>query len=206
MPYAGTKLTVTQIASYARGAGFPVALVPMVTAIALAESAGWTGATNYNTNGSTDYGLWQINSIHRQILAGGTWSNPADNAAMAYQVYKEAGNKLTPWVTYNTGSAGRQLGTVTAALGGTLPAAETGGSSGATDGVVIGGVDSNTVAGWAAKLVGGATGIVSDVKTASKQVAWILLGIFLIIVGTVLLVRRQLPDAGDIAEAAAAIA
>lgn len=75
----------------------------IATAIALAESGGNASATNHNTNGSTDYGLWQINSIHTDVLSSGQWSDPAANAKMAHTVYAQAGNSFTPWVTYTTG-------------------------------------------------------------------------------------------------------
>lgn len=75
----------------------------VATAIALAESGGNPSATNHNFNGSTDYGLWQINSIHKDVLANGQWSDPAANAKMAHEIYAQAGNRFTPWVTFTTG-------------------------------------------------------------------------------------------------------
>ncbi len=73
--------------------------------IALAESGGDPSATNKNTDGSVDVGLWQINSIHR--AANPTWSeewlkNPLNNARAAYALAKDAGGKgqyagTTPW-------------------------------------------------------------------------------------------------------------
>lgn len=75
----------------------------VATAIALAESGGDASATNRNINGSTDYGLWQINTIHSDILATGQWSDPSANAKMAHEVYAQAGDHFTPWVTYTTG-------------------------------------------------------------------------------------------------------
>ena len=75
----------------------------VATAIALAESGGDASATNHNINGSTDYGLWQINSVHSDILASGQWSNPSANAKMAHEVYAQSGDSFRPWVTYNTG-------------------------------------------------------------------------------------------------------
>lgn len=92
------------IASAAQAAGFRGYDLFMAVAVALAESGGDASATNRNVNGSIDYGLWQINSIHKAILASGQWSNPVDNAKMAYRVYSDAGKKFTPWVTFNRGS------------------------------------------------------------------------------------------------------
>lgn len=93
-----------QIATAVIGAGFPTKDQATAVAIALAESGGNPAATNRNSNGSTDYGLFQINSIHAAILRSGSWSNPNDNARMAKQVYADAGNSFRPWVAYTSGS------------------------------------------------------------------------------------------------------
>jgi len=69
--------------------------------VAFAESGGRPEAVNRNTNGSTDHGLWQINTIHGSLLNQGNRNNPADNAKMAYTVWQRAGGKWTPWATYN---------------------------------------------------------------------------------------------------------
>jgi len=66
--------------------------------IARAESAGQQYATNYNTNGSVDYGYWQINTIN-----GGSPADyiPIVNAREAVKLYKEDG--WHPWVTWQKG-------------------------------------------------------------------------------------------------------
>jgi Lysozyme like domain len=97
-------LTPRQVAASAYAGGFRGSELAPAVAIALAESSGDPHATNHNSNGSTDYGLWQINSIHSQILASGRWDDPASNGKMAFKVYSDAGKKFTPWVTYNTGA------------------------------------------------------------------------------------------------------
>lgn len=104
MPSTSTRLSTGQIADAMRRAGWPENAVPTGVAVAMAESGGNPTATNRNSNGSTDYGLFQINSIHANILKSGTWSNPVDNARMALQVYREAGNKWSPWVAFKSGS------------------------------------------------------------------------------------------------------
>lgn len=99
-----SKLTPKQIAEAAHNAGFyPEDVTTVAVAIALAESGGETAAQHKNTNGSTDFGLWQINSIHADLLRQYTWSNPQDNAIMAHRIYADAGNKWTPWTTYTSG-------------------------------------------------------------------------------------------------------
>lgn len=74
----------------------------VAVAIILAESRGRVNATNHNTDGSTDDGLFQINSVHgfdRQKLR----SDPVYNTKAAYKVYSDAGG-WSPWVTYQTGA------------------------------------------------------------------------------------------------------
>ena len=95
-------LTAAQIAGYAKAAGFPDDQIATATAVALAESGGNPTATNRNRNGSTDYGIWQINSVHGSVLSSGNASDPAANARMAYTIYKQAGNSWTPWSTYTS--------------------------------------------------------------------------------------------------------
>ena len=91
------------MAQLARAAGFPDGQVAVAVAIALAESSGHPAATNHNTNGSFDFGLWQINTVHGALLTTGAWCVPADNAAMAHTVWTRAGGSWTPWSTYNSG-------------------------------------------------------------------------------------------------------
>lgn len=51
-----------QVASYLRSAGFPESSLPTMVCISKYESSYNCDATNRNTDGSTDYGLMQINS------------------------------------------------------------------------------------------------------------------------------------------------
>lgn len=96
-------LTDAQIAGAAKAAGFSGGSLATAVAVALAESSGDPGATNQNTNGSTDYGLWQINSVHGPLLKQGDWRNPTDNAKMAFRV-SAGGTTWTPWTTYKSGA------------------------------------------------------------------------------------------------------
>ena len=107
-----TVLSAGQIAGYAEAAGFSGAQVPIAVAVALAESGGDPTAENHDSNGTTDYGLWQINSVHgydpNQLL------DPAFNAKAAYEV-SGGGTHWTPWVTYNSGAYKQYLGQATGA-------------------------------------------------------------------------------------------
>lgn len=100
-----STLTRPQIAAAVRSAGFPENQVATAVAIALAESGGRASAVNQsNRNGSSDYGLFQINSVHKDLLARYDWRDPNQNAIMAYEIYKGAGYKWTPWAAFNSGS------------------------------------------------------------------------------------------------------
>jgi hypothetical protein len=95
--------TDVTIAIAARTAGFDEQNLKTAVMVALAESGGNEFATNRNTNGTTDYGLWQINSIHTDALKLGNWQVPTDNAKMAYMVFKQRGS-WSAWSAYNNNS------------------------------------------------------------------------------------------------------
>lgn len=90
-----------RIAAYAIAAGWTGDKAVTAVAIALGESSGNPGAVNKNSNGSEDFGLWQVNSIHKPTEA--EKFNGAANARKAHAIYAEAGNSFKPWVVYNTG-------------------------------------------------------------------------------------------------------
>lgn len=84
--YPSGALSAAQVASYARGAGFPEAVVPMMVRIAFRESRFDPGAVNSSSGAC---GLWQIYPAVPGCL------NPATNAALAYAKYQASG--LAPW-------------------------------------------------------------------------------------------------------------
>jgi len=76
------------------------AAAPMAAAIALAESGGNPNAVNTaNSNGTTDRGLWQINSVHG---AQSTFDLAANTRAAI--AISNNGANWRPWTTYNTGA------------------------------------------------------------------------------------------------------
>lgn len=109
---AEQTLTAAQIAYYAKQAGFQGNDLTTAIAVALAESSGRLTATNTNSNGSTDYGLWQINDkAHPDLItADAQWWSPPINAQMAFKVYSDAGNKFTPWSVFKSGAYVTHLG------------------------------------------------------------------------------------------------
>ena len=98
--------TVADVYAAARRAGFSAAESVTATAISLAEdSSRMLHATNHNSDGSTDFGPWQINSVHltpQFVSTYGNVFNLQDNARMAYAVYQSQG--WHAWSTYNSGA------------------------------------------------------------------------------------------------------
>lgn len=104
-----TKSDREATAAKAAAKYFPQDQIAMATAVAGAESTWNPTAVNKKAGGN--YGLWQINSVHDKLLDARDWSDPTDNAWMAYQVWDAAdGNKgnskgsWKPWSVYNSGS------------------------------------------------------------------------------------------------------
>lgn len=73
-------------------------MAPVMAAIAMAESSGNPNATDNDSNGTTDRGLWQINSTWGDLSS----YNPLFNAEAAVEVLSQQG--LSAWVTYNNGN------------------------------------------------------------------------------------------------------
>jgi cell wall-associated NlpC family hydrolase len=133
-----------QIAAWARQAGWAETDIPMVIRIAQAESSRSLTATNSNPNGSTDYGLMQINTIHNgdggainsNFFSGGGWKDPVQNLAAALQIKNQAGGGWGPWTTFTNGAyngynpqytvAPQALGSTTTPSGGALVSGSTG--------------------------------------------------------------------------------
>ena len=64
------------------------------------ESGGNGNALNYNTNGSFDVGLWQINAVNWGSCSGGTAPcNVQTNLNCAIKVWQWGGNSFKLWST-----------------------------------------------------------------------------------------------------------
>lgn len=95
------QISDQQIANCAKAGGWTTdAEIAIAVAVALAESGGNSEATHVNKNGSTDYGLWQVNSIHGFPV--GDLLNGPGNAIFAHRVYLSQGWKA--WTTYKSGA------------------------------------------------------------------------------------------------------
>ena len=95
------RLALSQIGEVAEQAGFSGAGLAMAIAVALAESGGDPLATDHDTNGTVDRGLWQINSVHRAYSAACDYA-PSCAARAAYAISAH-GRDWSPWVTYQRG-------------------------------------------------------------------------------------------------------
>ena len=102
------------VANYLRKAGFPSNTIGTMVCISKWESSYNCGATNHNNDGSTDYGLMQINSYYwcsgdptsKYNECGASCSsmlNCQTNANCAYKVYKEQG--YNAWYGYKNHKA-----------------------------------------------------------------------------------------------------
>ncbi len=103
-------LNSSQIAKLAYQAGFRGDALNIAVAIALAESGGNTAAYNPETAagtppGSGSRGLWQIYGVAHPEFNNESAFDPTINAKAADKVFIEAGNRFTPWSTYNAGLA-----------------------------------------------------------------------------------------------------
>ena len=100
-PGGAGRLSVAQIGTFAEQAGFSGSALAMAVAVALAESGGDPLATDHDTNGTVDRGLWQINSVHRAYSAACDYA-PSCATRAAYAISAH-GRDWSPWVTYQRG-------------------------------------------------------------------------------------------------------
>jgi hypothetical protein len=102
LPAGGPDLSVAQIGTVAAAAGFSGSGLVMAIAVALAESGGNAKATNLDSNGSVDRGVWQINSVHAEYSAACDY-HPSCAAGAAFSISAE-GTNWGAWVTYQHGA------------------------------------------------------------------------------------------------------
>lgn len=95
-------ITVGQAIQYARNAGFSGNGLVTIVAIAWAESGLNTTAINYDSNGTQDWGILQINSIHK--ISQSQANNPTFAFQYAYSSLSNGGTNFTAWTTYNSGT------------------------------------------------------------------------------------------------------
>jgi phage-related protein len=115
------KLTANQMRGLLYAQGFRGHDLDVAVAVGMAESAGKIKATNKNTDGSTDRGFMQINSVHGKLST----YDPTGNAAAAKKIHDDAGS-FAPWTTFKSGAykkfmnnTGSGKGTASASSSGT---------------------------------------------------------------------------------------
>jgi Lysozyme like domain len=98
------KLSDAQVAAAAHIGGWTGEnQIVTATAVALAESGGDpTAKGGPNSNGTFDWGLFQLNDVHNPTDAEKSQTIP--NAQRAYKIWVAAGHSFKPWATYNNGN------------------------------------------------------------------------------------------------------
>lgn len=99
------KLSYTQLMGWWISHGGNATAAPIAAAIAMAESGGCVDATHVNSNGSTDAGLWQVNSINAPPAQ---MVDPVANVQEAIKLSNN-GTRWTPWSTFNSGAYQKYL-------------------------------------------------------------------------------------------------
>jgi hypothetical protein len=141
----------------------------IAAAVALAESGGRSTASNNNTDGSQDRGLWQINTVH----GGLSTFDVAANTKAAIQISNN-GTNWNPWVTFKTGAYKKYL----SGGGSSVPDATTAGINiPGVGGISVSGVVSGAV-NTLLKMMG-----LSDLRDMLERAGLIILGFALVIMG-----------------------
>jgi hypothetical protein len=116
-PGSGQNAAGAHVAAVAaKAAGFTGQNLVVAVAVAGAESGWRPNATHLNDDGSTDFGEWQINSVHVDLLATGDWADPYSNARMAHSVWASSG--WGAWTTFTSGAFRLRMADAIAAVGG----------------------------------------------------------------------------------------
>lgn len=184
------KQTASQIYADARAAGFNAAQATIMTAVALAESAGNDTATGdvalENNTWGPSYGLFQVRTLKSATGTGGdrdvNWlaASDANQAKAAFDI-SHHGQDFSPWTTYTRGTYLQFMGQAQAAAG--APTAVLTASSS-----------------------GSSTGSVGGVRDLAVQAVFVVLGLALLGGGLVVALRPQLAAAGRTALKAGKVA
>ena len=94
----GGTLSCTGLEKLWEAAGGSPGAAFMAAEIATAESSGQQYSTDHDSNGSTDEGYWQINTVN-----GDATYDPMGNARAAVQI-SHNGTNWRPWVTFQKGT------------------------------------------------------------------------------------------------------
>lgn len=191
------KMTMAEIGSAMVKAGWPPETIAVGIGIAMAESGGDpTVRGGPNRNGTYDYGLFQINSIHNPTAQN--WADPVVNAAMALKVYREAGNKWIPWSTYKAGTHHKFMTEASRTAGNMRLSGEFGEAWKNAAPADLGLINAATSAATAVSPVMQlAQALISP--TLWRTVLVVLIAVGLIVAGIVVVLRRPIGDVVSVA-------
>ena len=153
--------------------GGNLAVADIAAAIAMAESGGKSDASNINSDGSVDRGLWEINSSHGSLST----FDPIANVKAAIQLSGN-GKNWSPWTTFKTGAYKKYLSPTTGAAN-SLPADTTAGIGipGIGGGISVSGLVDSAVNALL-KMLG-----LGSLKDMVERAGLIILGFALVILG-----------------------
>lgn len=98
----GHQLQPREIARLAYNAGWVDAYeLAVAVAVCLAESQGYERAINENPDGSRDRGIWQLNTVHKDITDEIAY-DPEQATAWAFKLWSAKGN-FSDWAAYKSG-------------------------------------------------------------------------------------------------------
>jgi hypothetical protein len=202
-----------------RAAGFGDGDLAVGAAVGFAESGFNANATAHEPDGSTSYGLWQINSSHGYPeLTNGTWSSVTVNAQLAKRVFDAQG-----WNAWSTHKPSDPIGFarytaylpiavtgVTAHFGPGAGAKAAAGAGVSTAGGAVGGAQDA-----ASGILGGVQSLLAEplalVHFLTTPDAWIrigkvVIGTAIIIAGAMILARKPIESVGGGAAKVASVA
>lgn len=195
MPAAASQiLTMAQMISYARAAGWTGNDAIIAGAVGMAESSGNTHAINY----IPCVGVWQVNvKAHPQYTIEAMY-DPAQNAKAAYAIWQSQG--WAAWSTYTSGAYKKYLPAAQNAAG-----ASGGNATGATAGIgALNPINVGTQLGSAYKNI---NGVLSAIQQPGfwKRLLLIIVGVILIFIGLIKMsaTPKNIRIAEKIAEVAA---
>ena len=193
MPATVTYSYSQLVSLYATANGLSPSSAEALTmgAVAMAESSGDPNARN--PSGAS--GLWQIMPSHVSDSGwnlGSNFYDPATNARMAYFVLHRQG--YTAWTTYTSGAYRKFMGGTVAAQNVSIPGWPTNPDGSAVNPLQAAG---SAVAGAATNVLGLPAGLMDP--GFWRRVGLAMLGIFVMIIGLVILLRRPLETAAAIA-------
>lgn len=112
-------LTTPQLVTLAKSVGLDANGAAIAAAVARAESGGKVDSIGGpNKNGTSDYGLWQINTVHTKKWNKDQLTSDANYNAQAMAAISSGGKNWKPWSSYNAGKHEKFMAEARAAASG----------------------------------------------------------------------------------------